>query len=118
MENTNTLKLRKCAYIFDSSASRYFYGTKAQHAEKAATEKEMKKYFEDPEKLNEKIPYTKDSKGKDILTMLIYEIDKTDIKKYGTNSHSHAHMRRRNADCGVRGGAGPIATADAFGGDG
>ena len=84
MENTNTLKLRKCAYIFDSSASRYFYGTKAQHAEKAATEKEMKKYFEDPEKLNEKIPYTKDSKGKDILTMLIYEIDKTDIKKYGT----------------------------------
>ena len=65
----NTLTLRKCAYIFDSSHNNYFYGTKAQYAEKIATEKEMETYYNQPEKRAEKIAYTLDTNGNPIITV-------------------------------------------------
>lgn len=65
----NTLTLRKCAYIFDSSYSNYFYGTKAQHAAKIATEKAMKEYYDSEEKRAEKIAYTLDSNNNPIITV-------------------------------------------------
>lgn len=69
MKNANTLRLRKCAYIFDSSASRFFYGTKSQYAEKAAMQKEMKRYYDEPEKLTESVEYTTDANGYFIITV-------------------------------------------------
>lgn len=63
----NTLRLRKCAYIFDSSHSNYFYGTKAQRAAKIATEKAIKEYYDSEKKRSEKIAYTLDSGNNPII---------------------------------------------------
>lgn len=64
-----TLSLRKCAYIFDNSYSNFFYGTKAQHAARMATQKAIKEYYESPEKRAEKIEYTTDENGNYIITV-------------------------------------------------
>lgn len=63
----NTLTLRKCAYIFDSSHCIYNYGTAEQRKKKALTEKEMKTYYDQPEKRTEKIAYTLDSGNNPII---------------------------------------------------
>lgn len=63
MTNTNTLTLRKCAYIFDSTYGTYFCGTKEQHAQRAATQRTLKEYYDHPGKRLEHIPYSIDNGG-------------------------------------------------------
>lgn len=65
----NYLTLRKCAYIFDSSADRFFYGTSEQYAKKMAIRKELERFYYEPEKRLEKIPYTKDNDKNIIITI-------------------------------------------------
>ena len=69
MENTNFLTLRKCAYIFDSSHSTFFYGTAEQHKQKRITEAAMREYYDHPEKLLEKIPYTTNENGDPVIIL-------------------------------------------------
>lgn len=59
----STLTLRKCAYLFDTTAGNFFYGTKEQHAKRNATRKAMETYYWDAEKRLEKIPYTLSADG-------------------------------------------------------
>jgi uncharacterized protein YlzI (FlbEa/FlbD family) len=59
----NTLTLRKCAYIFDSTHDTYFYGTKEQHSKRAATQKVLTEYYNNEQKRLEKIPYSTDNNG-------------------------------------------------------
>lgn len=63
----NTLKLRKCAYIFDQSYNNYFCGTREQHAEKIRTQNAIKEYYNSEEKRAEEIPYTLDSQGNPVI---------------------------------------------------
>lgn len=67
MENTYTLTLRKCAYIFDSTYGTYFYGTKEQHAKRTATQKALKEYYDNPQKRLANIPYTIDTAGNPVI---------------------------------------------------
>lgn len=59
----NTLKLRKCAYIFDSSYGNSFYGTKEAHAKRYAMQRYMKQYYESEEMRNTPIEYTLNKNG-------------------------------------------------------
>lgn len=54
----NTLFLNKCAYIFDSTYNRYFYGTREQYAAKEAIQRELKSYYDDEKKRQTPIEYT------------------------------------------------------------
>lgn len=56
----NILKLRKCAYIFDSSYGNFFYGTKEAHAKRYAVQRHMKQYYDSEEMRNTPIEYTID----------------------------------------------------------
>lgn len=59
----NTLTLRKCAYIFDSTHGTYFYGTKEQYAKRAMTQKVLMEYYYNEQKRLEKIQYSTDNNG-------------------------------------------------------
>lgn len=69
MTNNNYLTLRKCAYIFDSTNTTYRYGTKEKIEKDRATLKVMRDYYENPEKLAEKIPYTTDENNNIYITV-------------------------------------------------
>lgn len=69
--NYNTLTLRKCAYIFDSTYGTYFHGTREQYAQKFDAQKTLKEYYENPQKRLEKIPYTIDNAGN--ITIILNE---------------------------------------------
>ena len=61
--NKNTLTLRKCAYIFDSTHTTYRRGTVEQIKKERAIEAALKDYYDHPEKLAVEIPYTTDAAG-------------------------------------------------------
>lgn len=54
------ITLRKCAYIFDSTASNFRYGTREQIEKQRAIYNEMRTYYDNAEKRAEKIPASVD----------------------------------------------------------
>ena len=64
-----TLKLRKCAYIFDSTHGTFFYGTREQHAKRHAAQKALQEYYYNEEKRTEEIPYTTDGSGNPVINL-------------------------------------------------
>lgn len=65
----NTLKLRKCAYIFDSSYGNYFYGTKEMHAKRREIQKHMKQYYDSEELRNTPMEYSVNEYGQITITV-------------------------------------------------
>lgn len=65
----NTLTLCKCAYIFDNTSGRFFYGTKEERERRNAVQKTLKEFYDNEQKRLEKIPYTKDDSD-NIIIML------------------------------------------------
>ena len=66
----NYVILRKCAYLFHWTASTYFYGTAEQYERKQQIRKFFESYYYNPEKLAEKIPYTRDENNNVIIDVL------------------------------------------------
>lgn len=66
----NTLTLRKCAYIFDSTKGPFYYGTREQIEKMRRTNKELESYYYDAEKRAAKIPYFTDENNNIFIEIL------------------------------------------------
>ena len=92
----NKLYLRKCAYIFDSSHSNYFYGTKEQHAKKIRTENALKAYYDDPAALAAPLEYTQDENGHYYVTICGESHRLNDIQIAATDNATDYINHRRH----------------------